>query len=122
MRIRNVRDVQIGMYDHCLTSFGGRHEWLMMFDSDEFLYLKDVQTQQMEAETAQGGMHYPLHTFLQQYEDYAALGVNWVLYGSNGHQTRPQGRFIQCLLMYCCMRIGWCVLAIAIASTCTQIP
>lgn len=30
-------------------------------------------------------------TFLQQYEQYGGLAVNWVIFGSSGHTVRPRG-------------------------------
>jgi hypothetical protein len=29
--------------------------------------------------------------WLQDYESYGGLGVNWVMFGSSGHKTRPKG-------------------------------
>lgn len=32
-----------------------------------------------------------ISTFLQQYEQYGGLAVNWVIFGSSGHTVRPRG-------------------------------
>jgi hypothetical protein len=32
---------------------------------------------------------HPTPSLQQGYEDYSALGVHWLLFGSSGHKTRP---------------------------------
>lgn len=32
-----------------------------------------------------------INTFMQQYEQYGGLAVNWIIFGSSGHKSRPHG-------------------------------
>ena len=32
-----------------------------------------------------------INTFMQQYEQYGGLAVNWMIFGSSGHKSRPRG-------------------------------
>ncbi|MBQ9405290.1 MAG: glycosyltransferase family 2 protein [Desulfovibrio sp.] len=63
-------------YNHCATNDGLDCEWLAFFDLDEFLCLKEDDD---------------VRILLQDYEAYAALSVQWDLFSSSGHITRPQG-------------------------------
>lgn len=48
--------------------------WLAFIDLDEFLVPKQ---------------HDDLREFLKDYEQYPGLGVNWIVFDSGGHETRP---------------------------------
>lgn len=63
-------------YQHCLHNFDDSTEWLAFFDLDEFLCLKACDD---------------IRVFLQDYRDYAALIVQWDLFSSSGHLSRPEG-------------------------------
>lgn len=58
-------------YNHFVKTHGKEFEWTAFFDVDEFLVLKK---------------HKNMKDFLGEYSDLNALGVNWVLFGDNGHQ------------------------------------
>ena len=63
-------------YQHCLHTYGASTEWLAFFDLDEFLCLKACDD---------------IRVFLQDYRDYAALIVQWDVFSSSGHLSRPEG-------------------------------
>jgi hypothetical protein len=70
---------QVKAYGHCLKNFGPTSRWIAFIDTDEFIVAK-----------ASGGN---LPAFLKDYEHYGGLGVNWQIFGSNGHlkkTNRPQ--------------------------------
>ncbi|HVN54759.1 MAG TPA: glycosyltransferase family 92 protein [Anaerolineaceae bacterium] len=69
------RGAQLSAYDHFLRTFSRRTLWAGFIDTDEFLVPKTGDD---------------LKVFLQDYEKNAGLAVNWVIFGSNGHKTRPQ--------------------------------
>ena len=52
-----------------------RTKWLALVDADEFLFSPDEQT----------------NLVLKKYEEYPGIGVNWVMFGPNGHMKRPEG-------------------------------
>ncbi|KAK9814278.1 hypothetical protein WJX72_003319 [[Myrmecia] bisecta] len=62
------------VYDKCIELGRGRHQWMAFTDTDEFLILRQ---------------HRDIRVLLQEYEAFGALTVNWVLFGSSGHLTRP---------------------------------
>ena len=71
---------QLNAYNHCLKNFGKETEWLIVVDGDEFIVPKHSWT---------------IRDFLNKYEDVAAIGINWVIFGSNYHDKRPEGYLIE---------------------------
>lgn len=63
--------MQLPAYHHCLEHYGPLCKWIAFIDADEFIVPK----------TLTGN----LPGFLKAYEAYAGLGINWLVFGSNGH-------------------------------------
>jgi Glycosyl transferase family 2 len=66
-------------YRECLTSFGQEFEWISFTDADELLMPR------------QGDVK----TLLASHGDSAAVAVNWAMFGSSGHTTRPPGLMME---------------------------
>jgi len=58
-------------YHHFIQNNYTKYDWAAFFDIDEFLVLKK---------------HQNVKDFISDYLDYHSIGVNWVLFGDNGHQ------------------------------------
>ena len=67
---------QMIAYTHCLRTFSSDFRWIGFLDLDEYAVPKRTND---------------LRVLLQDYEDAAALGLNWQCFGTNGHKARPQG-------------------------------
>jgi hypothetical protein len=67
---------QHACYDFALKQYRHEFAWLGFFDADEFLLLNQDETVQ---------------AFLARFAHADAVGVNWCLYGSNGHLLKPDG-------------------------------
>ena len=67
---------QMIAYNHCLRTFGHNFRWMGFLDLDEYAVPKRTND---------------LRILLQDYEDAAALGLNWQCFGTNGHKARPEG-------------------------------
>jgi hypothetical protein len=67
---------QIQAYDDCLRRHGEEAHWMAFLDLDEFLF-------------SPGGR--PVRDLLPEYEQWPGIGVNWAVFGSSGHKTRPPG-------------------------------
>lgn len=72
--------VQLPVYHHCVDTYAPLHDWLAFIDADEMLWLPAAQTHPSNQ---------PLISLLNEYEAYAGLAVNWIMYGSSGHTARP---------------------------------
>lgn len=67
---------QLNAYDQCLRHHRFNSRWIAFIDLDEFIVpLKNES----------------IPEFLQEYEDFSAVEINWLCYGSNGQQKRTEG-------------------------------
>lgn len=65
--------IQLKVYYHCLQN--AKEDWVGIIDLDEFV----VPIEKSLSET------------LKDFNNYAGLAINWVMYGSSGHKIRPAG-------------------------------
>jgi hypothetical protein len=70
---------QMKAYDDCLKRYRFDARWIAFIDLDEFIV-------PMKNET--------IPDFLREYEDFAAIEINWLCYGSGGQQKRTDGLVI----------------------------
>lgn len=64
---------QMQAYEHAFLHFRTEFDWIAFIDSDEFLVIHPPHT---------------LHSLCAS-TDAAAIGINWAIFGSNGHSTIP---------------------------------
>jgi hypothetical protein len=62
-------EIQYTAYNHFIQNYYDKYDWVAFFDVDEFLVLKK---------------HPNIKNFINDYRDYLAIGINWVLFGDNG--------------------------------------
>jgi Glycosyl transferase family 2 len=76
---------QIDAYHFFINEFGTKHKWAAFIDLDEFIVLKK---------------HNSISTFLSQYERCSAVGLNWLMFGTNHctdyHSEPVTKRFTRC--------------------------
>jgi len=70
---------QVSAYDDCIRRFADKSRWIAFIDLDEFLFSPKFRD---------------LKHVLRNYRDLPAIFVYWVLYGSSGHVSRPDGYVI----------------------------
>ena len=66
--------MQIPVYSDAIYRTRFTTRWLALLDADEFLVPRRIDD---------------LRTYLKGFERYAALGVNWIMFDSNGHEQPP---------------------------------
>ena len=71
------KEMQMPAYEHCLANYGPECQWIAFIDSDEFIVPKTVTGS--------------LPDFLTDYKKFGGMGLNWLVFGSNGHLERPAG-------------------------------
>ena len=71
---------QMEAYNHCLEYYGNDTEWLVIIDGDEYILPKK---------------HDNLVNFIKEYENYSAVAINWINFGSSYHQFRQKGFLIE---------------------------
>ena len=75
-----LRPGQNQAYNHAIETFGDAFDSFMMLDADEFLLpIK----------------HRGLKPLLQDLSTYPHVGIHWMMYGSNGHISRPRGLVLE---------------------------
>ena len=67
---------QMTTTSHCMRTYGQQNHWIAVIDADEMLIPKSKDTVQ---------------EVLADYEGYGGLNVSWRIFGSNGHQSKPDG-------------------------------
>jgi hypothetical protein len=67
---------QISAYVDCLQRRADEARWIAFIDLDEFLFSPTMA---------------PLPEILRDYERHPGVVVNWAMFGSAGHKTRPEG-------------------------------
>ncbi len=74
------KEQQMPAYNDCLQKHREDIEWLAVIDADEFIVpVKEKTLQQV----------------LKNYKEYPGLGINWVMYDSNGHIKKPSGGVLE---------------------------
>lgn len=58
----------------CRYSIKNGFDWMLYLDGDEFLVLRNDEN---------------VESFLEKYENYQQVGINWLMFGSNGHNKLP---------------------------------
>jgi hypothetical protein len=66
--------------EHCIEHHREDSRWIAFLDLDEFLFSPTVR---------------PLPEILPEYEQFPGVVVNWAMFGSSGHVTKPPGLVIE---------------------------
>lgn len=74
------QDQQLLIYADAFKRFGHQTHWMAVIDADEFLY--------------------PVHCdsvpdVLREYEMFGGVTANWMMFDSNGHETKPSGLVVE---------------------------
>ena len=76
---------QMPAYKHCIKTFGNKTKWLAIIDGDEYIVPKK---------------DWSIRDILNKNENVHALGINWVVFGSNRYDYTPDG-FLVDKYRYC---------------------
>lgn len=68
---------QCRAYNKCIIEHGYKFNWIGFIDTDEFIVIKN-------------GMN--IIEFLKPYENFAALGIYWLCFGSNGKKKKQKSQ------------------------------
>jgi hypothetical protein len=73
-------NAQLPAYEHCLEDHRHESRWIAFLDIDEFLFSPTGDR---------------VSEVLVDYEGWPAVGVNWAMFGTSGHRTKPPGLVIE---------------------------
>jgi glycosyltransferase involved in cell wall biosynthesis len=65
---------QVAAYDAAIAAYKLEFDWIAFLDSDEFFITADA---------------IPANQFLERFEGWSAVALNWAVYGANGHLDFP---------------------------------
>jgi hypothetical protein len=70
---------QLEAYENCLKTYGTKTEWLIIIDGDEYILpIENIK----------------LNKFLEKYDKYQAIGINWIIYGTSYHKKKQDGYLV----------------------------
>jgi len=76
--IKEDREFESSENDNChndtIKNFDA--DWVARIDVDEFIVLKK---------------HKKINNFLKPFSEYGGVGINWRIFGTSGHKTKPKG-------------------------------
>ena len=67
---------QVNAYNHYLKTYGSETKWVIIVDGDEYILPKKKLS---------------LRDFIKDYDNYHAVGINWVMFGTSFHEKRQNG-------------------------------
>lgn len=70
---------QLSAYNDCINRTKNETKWLVVVDGDEYIYPKQ---------------DFSLRDFINKYDNYHAVGINWVFFGSSFHEKSQDGILI----------------------------
>ncbi len=79
--------VLLGQHSYNLYHAQHRVDWLAFVDADEFFFLTNPR------DTHIGSV-------LRDYDEYSALGVNWIMFSSSDYVSRPLGTCYMLFMRY----------------------
>jgi hypothetical protein len=91
---------QCACYNDCLQRFGNTSKWMAFIDADEFICLNK---------------HNTVREFLEDYDEFDAVLLNWKTFGSSGHYKKPQGLVIENYTR--CRKLDTCIKTIVKPSS-----
>lgn len=80
---------QIDAYNDAINVYGKNYKYMLFWDIDEFLVSKSLQDR---SATIVEAMDY---YFERLKPNAAGIGINWLMFGSNGHERHPDGGVIE---------------------------
>mgnify|MGYP002625095428 CR=1 FL=1 len=85
----NGKKRQLDVYNMALHDYGDKFRYMGFIDTDEFVFVRNLR----------GGGISSLCTFLDEFmtshPNAGGIGVNWCMFGSNGHITKPEGGVLE---------------------------
>lgn len=73
--------VQIGAYQHAISTFWRESKYFAVIDADEFLYPSDINLRLLEV----------VENVFSKHKNVGSIGIPWVLFGTSGHKKPPSG-------------------------------
>ena len=81
---------QTDAYCMAVHDYGRKFKYMAIIDADEFIFVRD------EKYRDRGFNLYDfVDDFMKSHENAGGIGINWCIFGSNGHITKPEGGVLE---------------------------
>ena len=74
---------QVDAYNMSLNKYGHKFRYMGFIDTDEFIYIR--------RNIKDGNLCKFMDAFMSEHKNAGGLAVNWLIFGSSGHEKRPEG-------------------------------
>ncbi|MBQ7562196.1 MAG: glycosyltransferase family 92 protein [Synergistaceae bacterium] len=78
---------QTDAYNHAIYNYKHKFKYFAMIDTDEFLFTPD--------NTQSGALYNFIDNLMTHHENAGGVAVNWLVFGSNGHESKPAGGVLE---------------------------
>ena len=78
--VNRSKQAQTLAYEAACTAYKLEFDWIAFLDSDEFFITPNGES---------------APAFLERFEDWSAVALNWAVYGSSGHANAPPGLVLE---------------------------
>ena len=89
--IENMLNNQVLAFAHAILNFGGLYRWMAFIDVDEFLLPKSERT---------------IEAALAHVDGFPNVSLPWHMFGTSGHETRPDGSVARNFILRAAEPIG----------------
>ena len=88
-RLLSGKARQLDAYNMALHDYGRKFKYMAMIDADEFMFTRNI------ADAGGGSLYEFIDGFMTSHPNAGGLAVNWCMFGSNGHISRPKGGILE---------------------------
>lgn len=78
---------QYDAYNIAVNNYGRKYKYMAMIDADEFLFVLE------------GTLYGFIDEFMNAHPEAGGLGVNWLVFGSSGHEKKTEGGVLKNFVM-----------------------
>ena len=77
---------QNDVYNMATRECKRKFQYMAVFDADEFLFIRKNNS---------ADVYEFMRAFMKEHPNAGGLGANWLVFGSNGHKTKPAGGVLE---------------------------
>lgn len=79
---------QMDAYNIALHNFRHKFKYMGFIDADEFVYLRN-------SADGNGNLYEFIDKFMKSHKNAGGIAINWCIFGSSGHITKPEGGVLE---------------------------
>ena len=81
---------QLDAYNMAVHDYGRKFRYMAVIDADEFVYVRDENYREKGF-----NLYEFVDDFMKSHENAGGIAINWCIFGSNGHITKPEGNVLE---------------------------